>query len=697
MPSHAFSHDKESAITIVDDDTRANEEEDDPPLIELDDEPKSRRSTSGGGANLQEQLRVLLKTMERAVEDAAPSPVAVAPRRILSPPERTSTPALLPRRPASTSNSVAGPSRLSISPPARSSSPREEQTGWKGRRSRIIQQRSLSGEEDEEEDSPPTPPPRIVNPYLNPNRRVSGENSRRSVTPPSGSNGSGRMTSRAAVLNASMPYDLDTSTSADALGVSQPSPPSERQPSALQRFIQSHPQPTTQDTSSSRHDLNLSTSSSGSSRKGKERAHTPEPVTHPHRRDSTASSDLSGPRRSHTPRKFSVDIAEDSVMFAEGAEAQLHAQVDLDLDVEEAEGEPPWASETESVADSANDEPEAPEHTLRAVSSSLAASRRILQRPRRENVSSATPQQQDLRRSPIASRSLERRQSDDISLPALPEPDVSTSPEQEEVDTLSSRQAALFRSTSTSLSRSAIRQPSSSPGAKSPPQRPTPHTSPSNHSPSRFIRPDASFHLSPVKVGMALHTPQKTHDTSVGPTPRPPGAWRDTPVFARTEQSVRFSSPLASEQTHQDQSEDISVHRLKLSPARSPKRSPKSKSPSKSRDDLEGDADTSFTARLTRSVTKNVARVLPRPSKTLQEAQVALGQAAKESAAAGERVELSQRMLLEALSQMSLQDGVAVVKTGWGWGTWVWWMSMEVLLLWGVFRWVLCRRLSGKC
>ena len=79
---------------------------------------------------------------------------------------------------------------------------------------------------------------------------------------------------------------------------------------------------------------------------------------------------------------------------------------------------------------------------------------------------------------------------------------------------------------------------------------------------------------------------------------------------------------------------------------------------------------------------------LPLPSTTVQEAEEALARAAQTSTSAKERVEKTQIQFLEALAaaQHVKEGAVAVVKQGWGWGNWVWWIGVEVLLVWGVFR-----------
>jgi hypothetical protein len=88
---------------------------------------------------------------------------------------------------------------------------------------------------------------------------------------------------------------------------------------------------------------------------------------------------------------------------------------------------------------------------------------------------------------------------------------------------------------------------------------------------------------------------------------------------------------------------------------------------------------------------------VPRPSTALADAQLALDSAARTSALAAERVEQTQRKWLDALAALQAQSSmragaaVGVVRRGWGWGTWAWWVVVEMLLMWGVFRYMLLR------
>jgi hypothetical protein len=75
----------------------------------------------------------------------------------------------------------------------------------------------------------------------------------------------------------------------------------------------------------------------------------------------------------------------------------------------------------------------------------------------------------------------------------------------------------------------------------------------------------------------------------------------------------------------------------------------------------------------------------------LIEARLALARAAEASAIAQRKVESSQKDWLAALSSGTAVD---VIKQGWSWGKWAWWITMEILLLWGVFRYVVLHDFS---
>lgn len=320
----------------------------------------------------------------------------------------------------------------------------------------------------------------------------------------------------------------------------------------------------------------------------------------------------------------------------------------------------------------------------------------------------------------------------DESLPPLPEPDLSERVD-DEPESFSSRRAALFRSSSKSRSSRL-----SSSIQESSPRSSMATTSQSQHSPHRSHNLSASsnpsvrhgspktsrnqpqsFPQQPIHVGMAL-TPIPTISSSTstpsrvaagdvanttGLTPKPPGAWNS----AKKPAAVRFS-PLRQEVNFDrsgsgsvdDSSGNTSLHRIRLSPRKSPKQSsPSPKTKLQHHVDSPADGDTSFTARLktlSRSLTRSSpssARPppprpvpVPRPSTTLVDAREALSSAAEASAAARAKVEHSQQVWLEALALagQGVGTGVEVVKTGVGWGRWLWWICMEILLVWGVFR-----------
>ncbi|ORY26336.1 hypothetical protein BCR39DRAFT_560592 [Naematelia encephala] len=365
-------------------------------------------------------------------------------------------------------------------------------------------------------------------------------------------------------------------------------------PTPLEQFI-SHSSPRISDPSSSR--------SSTQSRKGKERA-SPEHA----------------PRRPpRTPRRWSVEIApEDSALFAQEAEGlEVRGEVELDLELSE---DAPWGDTDESAE-------EVPSNSLR----------------------------HEARLARISSQPKPSRPAD-TSIPELPEPEEVSADDESEINTLSSRRAALFRSSSKSASHS--------PGSK------TARNSLSA-SISQLRQSDVTFAQDPVRVGVALldssraninvATPPKhsiSRSTDQLTTPHPPG-WRAfTP--ARSKGAVRFSPAREA---------DTSIHRIKVSPRKSPARVAAT------------DADTSFTARLSRSIT----RVLPKPTSTLQAARSDLDRASLATAQAQERVETAQHQFIAALAQ--LQTGTAqMVKRGWRWGSWTWWLGMEALLIFGVFR-----------
>lgn len=247
-------------------------------------------------------------------------------------------------------------------------------------------------------------------------------------------------------------------------------------------------------------------------------------------------------------------------------------------------------------------------------------------------------------------------------LPDLPRPELSHSVDDgDEIDTLSSRRASLFRSSPRANSRRSL----------------SPSFASIRRSQDLSIPPQH-----PIRVGMALlSTPQQSPSIPataiLASTPHPPGRWQSSP--ASTKANVRFSSPRSAEPKGADRdlnAGDVSIHRLKLSPAKT--RSPKKHILAES-----AGPDTSFLRRLSRVASQ---KAIPQPSTTLRETRSALARAAEASSAAQAKVERTQRQWLETLASIHSNAAVEVMRKGWGWGTWAWWISMEILLVWGVFR-----------
>lgn len=237
----------------------------------------------------------------------------------------------------------------------------------------------------------------------------------------------------------------------------------------------------------------------------------------------------------------------------------------------------------------------------------------------------------------------------------------------------------------------------------------------SNHlSPTPAAPQSTTFYTPPIRVGLALtspqtSTPQKSgagETTLGGATPHPPG-WLSrsapTPPSASAvplARSVRFS-PLRK--TDKDWSVsitnssagEVSVHKLRVSPGKRGPAQRGSPSPSTNqsgRKSLGEEGDTSFTARLTRFLPLppfSPSR-LPKRSTTLQDATPDLERLRHESEIAQVTMEESQKAWTEALLclRQAAGEGTEVVRKGMGWGGWVVWVGLEVLLLWGVFRYV---------
>lgn len=176
------------------------------------------------------------------------------------------------------------------------------------------------------------------------------------------------------------------------------------------------------------------------------------------------------------------------------------------------------------------------------------------------------------------------------------------------------------------------------------------------------VRPRRELFRSPP-----VSTPVRVPARAPLATPHPPGGWEFTPAGRK----VRFSPPTEPEV----------VHRVKYSPI---KRAP---SPPK--------AETSFVKLLFDSPRKALQSVtgtkparrkvvIPKPSTTHRDAQPRLVKAGDEIIAAHQRVEEATHVWIDAVRAGEV--ALRVIKTGWNWGTWAWWLMMELLLIWAVFR-----------
>lgn len=493
----------------------------------------------------------------------------------------------------------------------------------------------------------------------------------------------------------------------DQIGTSRspPSDPAPSNPTPLQSYLARAP--------------------SSPSRKGKERATTPTPA-------APSPARIRKPTR--TPRKWSIELApDDSVLFAEGLEDQADQEMELDLD---ESADPPWGWESESGAgssDAGDGSASDLDEGKRGVGSSVndQTARQQHQKQHQRNPSRNRDSREDslpeLPALPIADHDAEAESTDES-------PDESMHPPPVRPPSRSrsrfSQSPSLRRSQSPSFTTAKSISPSKSHDNSSSFNRrrtlhfePTPPTSPSRvadpTSPSQsrdetststsFTRrnkkpPPVEPILTPEPVKITPATPPKQIIKTAQPspipaqTPRPPGAWYSASK-PRPNPNVRFSPlrhghipPPSDSSASVSASGDVSIHRLILSPS---KRSP-NRSPTKTESAFHGGEDvgeTSFTRRLVQGMTKTLTRSsppapLPAPSSTLAEAQLALKRAAEASALARRKVEYSQRQWLEALS-MARNGTAEVIKHGWTWTRWVWWISIELMLLWGVFRYAL--------
>jgi hypothetical protein len=504
-----------------------------------------------------------------------------------------------------------------------------------------------------------------------------------------------RISSRAAVLHASMFAGQSSAMFVDEIGTSRsPDPPNLHRPTPLESYLARAP------------------ASTSPSRKGKERAldYTPQrtsPIA------STSRTTIKT-RSTKTPRKWSVELApDDSILFAEGIPAETE-QVELDVD---ESVEPPWEDTDDASASGSGSDSEG------SPKKSFATAR-------------------DGRSRTIAFESPE------ISLPALPEIQASfgSSSGEEEVEMV----PTIARPTSRTRSRySQSRSHEDSLLAQSNARSLRQSQPPTRQSPSKTINQSTSFttakstspsfnlnrsnRLAPpvkavlpqdIQVGMsftpaptlpATSTPPRVErpqaqaqPTPVGQTPKPPGAWfsasKPQARGGRDSKFVPSPSPLRHRSSPPTLEEgETSIHRIKLSPARTrpTSASPNSGKGKEKEKEAEEEGDISITQRLislskSLSLTSRKETCIPKPSTTLIEARLALARAAEASAIAQRKVESSQKDWLVALSSGTAVD---VIKQGWSWGKWAWWISMEILLLWGVFRYVcpLCMIPSVLC
>jgi len=431
------------------------------------------------------------------------------------------------------------------------------------------------------------------------------------------------------------------------------------------------------------------------SRKGKERALTPE------------SSPIFARNKGKTPRKWSVEIApDDSVLFAEGIPEEDGVELDIDESVE-----PPWGDETDddveeeeegegelelpalpeipaSYEDEDSSEEEIvpvvrPESRMRSrFSHSLSTERsRTPLHPRQSPSISKEQSDSNSRSKSVNDQSMSFTTARTTSLKRSTRPIPHIQDDQSNSRSINDPSTSFTTAKTTSLNRSARPVP--------PPQdeHDSPSRSTNNQSTSfktakttslnrstRPAPPPRPIFPQEIQVGMSLTppprmaTPPKANLSVPGQTPKPPGAWLSTSNPKRPKTTFTPSpTPLRNG--------DTSIHRIKI--PHSTRRSPNT-----SMSVEEGDI--SITQRLI-SMTKNLAfsstsTKIPKPSTTLSEARESLAKAAEASAAAQRRVEVSQRQWLEALSVGE------VVRQGWTWGKWGCWVSMEILLLWGVFR-----------
>ncbi|WVQ80132.1 hypothetical protein IAT38_002233 [Cryptococcus sp. DSM 104549] len=260
----------------------------------------------------------------------------------------------------------------------------------------------------------------------------------------------------------------------------------------------------------------------------------------------------------------------------------------------------------------------------------------------------------------------------------------------------------------------------------------SPSPMPAQHTPRRLsdmpVPPQQ-----PIQVGMAfVSTPSPARrpsprssssprgNTTLGPgtTPKPPGAWLSTPAGQGTgrvrasplrhELGASVSGRSAREGGREERLEwedegtgDVSILRLKVSPRRSPGRNVSVQEEGDGEGEHEGDV--SWTARLTRSLTGSLPKRIPVPPRSTiyQTTQPMLAAASSHSTTTLTDVRTAQTAWLSTISTISSQPAPAsslsmsnraasaaargVAKT-WTWGKWAWWLTLEIVLLWAVFR-----------
>ncbi|WVR06741.1 hypothetical protein IAU60_003776 [Kwoniella sp. DSM 27419] len=197
---------------------------------------------------------------------------------------------------------------------------------------------------------------------------------------------------------------------------------------------------------------------------------------------------------------------------------------------------------------------------------------------------------------------------------------------------------------------------------------------------------------------------------SIGPTPKPPGAWQST-----SRGKVRFTpsplgkgSPLRGDITSSSSrssavagEDSVSIYRIRLSPRRGIKAGVSDEAENRASPGKGGVAavdnagDSSLIGRMKETLSGSLSKqreriVIPRPSTTLHQASISIQSARDTSVNAQKHLESAQRQWLDALSSfspVSVHAGLGqVMRKSWYWSTWAWWIMVELIVLWGVFR-----------